>query len=274
MLRSPRPDIEVVVVDDGSSDNTARRLGQLADDRFRYHRLESEGNANRARNVGARLAQAPLIAFLDSDDAFRPQRVDRLIEFFARWSNVDCLVDGYVEFARGQTHTHRMPQVTPDRQTIWHMLLAHLIPLTNSAITLRRTAFEAVGGYDESMPRHQDRELLLRLVRAHSVFFGDQTDVEKHRSQRSLSHEFDGYVEGLDALAARFPDYHAPDNAQLFRYLIVRGILKALATGHWPAAWREFGQWRQAENLPKDYLRCLAAYRAGRRQRAAAQVGG
>ena len=138
VLRAPRPDIEVVVVDDGSSDKTARRLSQLADDRFRYHRLESGGNANRARNVGARLAQAPLIAFLDSDDAFRPQRVDRLIEFFARWSNVDCLIDGYVEFARGQTHTHRMPEDTPDRQTIWHMLLAHLIPLTNSAITLRR----------------------------------------------------------------------------------------------------------------------------------------
>jgi glycosyltransferase involved in cell wall biosynthesis len=271
-LRSARPDVEVIVVDDGSSDDTQIQLSHVADDRFRYHRLNSPGNANRARNFGARLSNAPLIAFLDSDDAFGPDRIDRLIGFFSRWLDVDCLVDGYVEYSRGGVHRHRMPDSKPDRSELRYMLLAHLIPLTNSAITIRRSAFESVGGYDETMPRHQDRELLLRLAEGHSIWLGDEIDVEKHRMNRSLSHAYDGYIEGLDALAARFTDYHLPENERLFRYLIVRNILKALMTGHWPAALREFGVWRRATNLPKGYLRSLGAYRTGRRDRIMART--
>ena len=59
----------------------------------------------------------------------------------------------------------------------------------------------AVGGYDEGMPRHQDRELLLRLSRDHSIWLGRDTDVDKHRMTKSLSHEYIGYIAGMDALA-------------------------------------------------------------------------
>jgi glycosyltransferase involved in cell wall biosynthesis len=266
-LLSPRNDIEIIVVDDGSSDDTFGRISQINDRRLRLHRLESEGNANRARNTGARLSRSKLVAFLDSDDLFRPDRIDRLIAFFQGSPDVDCLVDGYVEFSRGGKRNHLMPCPTPKQSEIRHMLLAHLIPLTNSAITVRRSAFEAVGGYDEAMRRHQDRELLLRLAQTHAIQFGDETDVEKHRGSLSLSHDFDGYIDGLDALAVRTPEYYLPKNEQIFRYLIVRGIVKAIAAGRWAAALREFHAWRSAKNLPKDYLRCLRSYRLGRRQR-------
>lgn len=273
-LRSPRHDLEVVLVDDGSTDDTVSRISQLVDRRLLFHQLQSEGNANRARNVGARLSHGSLIAFLDSDDVFGPNRIDRLIGFFSRWPNVDCLVDGYVEVSRGANHTHRMPHSTPSNTEIQKMLLAHLIPLTNSAITIRRSAFESVGGYDEAMPRHQDRELLLRVARAHSIWFGDDTDVEKYRLARSISHEYDGYIAGLDALVARHSDYQLPENSQIFRYLIVRGIIKAFITGHWPAAFRELRQWQRAQHLPKDYFKCFLDYRKGARQRFLTQVKG
>ncbi len=272
VLRSPRTDLEVVLVDDGSNDDTSSRVSQLVDRRLRFHQINSEGNANRARNIGARLSHGSLLAFLDSDDVFGLNRVERLIGFFSRWPNVDCLVDGYVEISRGTVRTHRMPHSTPSNREIRHMLLAHLIPLTNSAITIRRSAFEAVGGFDEAMPRHQDRELLLRVAQAHSIWFGDDTGVEKHRMASSISHNYDGYIAGLDALVARFADYKLPENSKIFRYLIVRGIVKAIITGHWPAALRELRQWHRAEHLPKDYIRCFRAYRDGARQRSIAQA--
>jgi glycosyltransferase involved in cell wall biosynthesis len=274
VLRSSRNDIEAVVVDDGSSDDTAVRISQVTDPRLRFHHLDSTGSANRARNVGARLSTGALVAFLDSDDEFAARRIDRLIAFFSRHPDVDCLVDGYVEVGRRRSRAHRMPRATPDPQEIRRMLLAHVMPLTNSAITVRRAAFEAVGGYDESMRRHQDRELLLRLAAGHSIRFGDDIDVEKHRLARSISHALDGYIAGLDALAARCPDYRLPENAVMFRYLTVRGIVKAVATGHWAAAVREFRAWQRAKHLPKDYLRCFAAYRAGSRQRSLIRVDG
>jgi len=271
VLSSSRHDLEVIVVDDGSTDHTMSHLLTIDDSRLRFHHLESAGNANRARNAGARLARGELIAFLDSDDCFGPNRVDRLIDFFGRRPDIDCLVDGYIEINRGATRIHSMPRLNPSPPQLRYMLVAHLIPLTNSAITVRGPAFEAVGGYDENLRRHQDRELLLRLTKRHSLWLGDVTDVEKHRLGRSLSHEHDGYIAGMDALAARCPDYSLPQNDDVFRYLVVRGIIKAITTGHWAAGFRELRQWRKAQHLPKGYFKCLGAYWIGRSQRSRAK---
>jgi glycosyltransferase involved in cell wall biosynthesis len=271
VLAGGHRDVEVIVVDDGSTDCTGTELSRIDDARVRVHRLKSQGSANRARNAGARLARAGLIAFLDSDDCFAPRRVGRLIRFFGQRLDVDCLVDGYIGVSRRGERVHAMPPIQPDPEQIRRMLIAHVIPLTNSAISLRRAAFEAVGGYDEDMPRHQDRELLLRLARNHRIQFGDTTDVKKYRTGQSISHDHDGYIAGMDALAARCPDYNLPENADIFRYLVVRGIIKALTTGHWGAALRELRAWRKASHLPRDYLVSIRAYRAGRAQRALLQ---
>jgi glycosyltransferase involved in cell wall biosynthesis len=272
-LANGRQDLEVVVVDDGSTDETAAKFVAPKDPRLRFHRIQSSGNANRARNVGARLSQGSLIAFLDSDDTFGPSRVDRLIDFFGQRPEVDCLIDGFIERSRRETRTHRMPSGEPGGPVVRHLLMAHLIPLTNSAIAVRRPAFEAVGGYDEGMPRHQDRELLLRLSRHHSIWLGDGIDVDKHRLTKSLSHDHNGYIAGMDALAARCPDYWLPENRDIFRYLIVRGIVKSVANGRWVAAVRELSQWTKAKHLPKDYLSCFCAYRAGKGKRIQFQGG-
>lgn len=267
VLANGRPDLEVVVVDDGSTDDTAVRLSNLRDTRLRFHQIRSTGNANRARNIGARLSGGGLIAFLDSDDTFGPNRIERLIGFFAERPEIDCLIDGFIERSRGETRLHRMPGGEPDGALLRQMLIAHVIPLTNSAITMKRSAFEAVGGYDEGMPRHQDRELLLRLSRDHAIWLGGDTDVDKHRLTKSLSHEHNGYIAGMDALAARCPDYWLPENRDIFRYLIVRGIVKSVANGRWVAAARELSQWTKAKHIPKDYLSCFCAYRAGKAKR-------
>jgi glycosyltransferase involved in cell wall biosynthesis len=273
VLINARPDLEVFVVDDGSTDDTAGRLSKLSDPRLQIHKICSSGNANRARNVGARLSRGALIAFLDSDDTFVPGRVERLIRFFSERPEVHCLVDGFIERSRGETKIHRMPVGTPDRARMRRMLIAHLIPLTNSAIAVRRTAFEAVGGYDEGMPRHQDRELLLRLSQDHCIWLGEGFDVDKHRLTQSLSHEHNGYIAGMDALAARCSDYWLPENRAIFRYLIVRGIVKSAANGRWRAVARELSAWSRAKHLPKDYIACFCAYYGGKAARIKYQRG-
>jgi glycosyltransferase involved in cell wall biosynthesis len=272
VLSDSSADLEVIVIDDGSTDRTGDLLSTIADRRLRVHRLDSNGNANRARNAGAGLARSGLLAFLDSDDAFEPLRARRLIEFFARQPDVDCLVDGFVETSGRGRHVHVQPRVTPNAAQMRRLLLMHQIPLTNSAIAVRRAAFEAVGGFDEGMPRHQDRELLMRLARAHTVWLGASTDVTKYRARDSMSRNPHGYIAGMDALAARCSDYNLPENGDLFRYLIVRGIVKAISSGQWRAALSELQAWHAAQNLPKDYLRSFLAYGRGRSRRAGSEA--
>jgi glycosyltransferase involved in cell wall biosynthesis len=267
VLASDRSNIELIVVDDGSTDETPSLLTEITDPRLTWQRIESDGNANRARNVGARVSRSALITFLDSDDAFEPSRIERLISFYAVHSYVDCLVDGYIEVNATRVSVHRQPSATPPSPEVRRLLLMHCLPLTNSALSIRRSAFEAVGGYDEAMSRHQDRELLLRLVLNHTIRLGQETDVIKYREATSLSHNLDGYVAGLNGLAARRAEYREAEYADIFRYLAVRGILKALAQGRPITAMREIRLLTGAQNLPQGFFRSLVRYRAGRRQR-------
>lgn len=259
--------VEVIVSDDGSRDDTRARLAALEDPRLRIVGIETSRGANHARNLGASVALAPVVAFLDSDDAFMPGRAKRLISTFAARPEIDASIDGYRDHgARGVTE-HRLQESVPDPAEFRHMLIAHQIPLTNSTVTVRKAVFEAVGGFDETLRRHQDRDLLVRISRRHTVAMGRAVDVDKYRGVASISHNFEGYIEGLDAFLARTPEALEPEYADLLHYLSVRSILKATLQGEFGAALRERRRLARAERLPRSLLKSVFRYVAGRRQR-------
>lgn len=261
-----RTDIEVVVIDDGSADGTESFLASFDDPRLKWRRLPMPAGANMARNEGAALSHAPLIAFLDSDDAFRPGRIDRLITFFEENPEIACTIDGFSDISPSGERVHRLPRIAPDGEALRQLLLCHCIPLTNSTVTVRRAAFEAVGGYDPDLRRHQDRELLLRLALHHRIAFGTATDVLKYRSANSISRTHAGYIKGLDDFVSRCPDYRSAGYGSILSYLTVRGALKAVAQGHFGVALDELKAWRRADNLPGG-LHVLPGYFMGRRKR-------
>ena len=269
ILDVPRPDIELLVVDDGSSDGSDADLAQWStqDKRLKWLSLQPAAGANKARNIGASLARSDLLAFLDADDAFLTGRIDRLVGFFDAHPEVDATIDGFVAIHWMQDRVHRLPNGYLTQECIRDLLLAHALPLTNSTLTVRRRAFNAVGGFDISLTRHQDRDILLRLATNHTVACGAATDVTKYRERSSMSHAFDGYVCGLDALVERHPELLASHHSDLLAYLTVRGTIKAIIQGAWPSAAREIMALRQAKNLPRGFLANLLRYRAGRRIR-------
>src|SRR5262245_54352300 len=75
-------DLEVLVIDDGSTDDTGEAVRPyLADPRVRYHRTEHVGQSA-AKDLGVRLARAPLVAFLDADDVWLPHKLERQVALF------------------------------------------------------------------------------------------------------------------------------------------------------------------------------------------------
>ena len=83
VLKQTHADLECIVVDDASADDTAQHVRRIADPRVRYVRLEKNGGACAARNAGMALAKGAYIAFQDSDDVWRPDKLEkqlRLIE--------------------------------------------------------------------------------------------------------------------------------------------------------------------------------------------------
>jgi glycosyltransferase involved in cell wall biosynthesis len=192
-------DFELIVVDDGSTDDTEARVAAIADDRLRYVAGRHAG-VSAARNLGVRRATGSVIAFLDSDDVWRPDKLAREVDVLTKHPEVDAVFsdlekrhgDQVVPSFMRQTevfsrHVPRTPGsvVTLEPREL-RLCLLEEVPIKPSALTLRRAAFERVGGFDEAWSSSEDWELLLRLARAHRFAYIDEPLAVLHISPDSL----------------------------------------------------------------------------------------
>ncbi|MCB1865445.1 MAG: glycosyltransferase family 2 protein [Chromatiales bacterium] len=162
-------DFELLIVDDGSTDSTAalaRRYVDLAPDKVRYL-TQPHFNVASARNRGVRHARGELLAFLDSDDQWHPEKLQRQIGFLER--------SGVALVHTGRTLT-RTPGNRRDRIRSFPQRLARssrelLSASANVAMTVmvRRAALDRVGLFDEMLNTTQDLDLWLRIAREFDI---------------------------------------------------------------------------------------------------------
>ena len=160
--------IEVVVVDDGSKDNTQEVLRQYGS-RVRVVCQENTGPAA-ARNRGIALAQGEMIAFLDSDDAWLPEKIERQTKLLhsVNQSVPCCICNATIRAANAQDHTSFQSALLDPaiEEGFWvnaaHVLTSRYV-LFNQAVLIRRAALESAGGFDESLRYLEDYDLALRL---------------------------------------------------------------------------------------------------------------
>jgi glycosyltransferase involved in cell wall biosynthesis len=155
-----RPPDEVIVVDDGSSDRTAEIAATFAGTRVVR---EANAGVSVARDRGAELASGDLLAFLDADDEWRPEKlalqVARLeqrpdvVASFAEPEYVDARTG-----ARWQVRYRNAPDMVPV------LLLEGCVIGNNSSVVVRREPFFAAGGYDPRSSVSADWDLWLRLA--------------------------------------------------------------------------------------------------------------
>jgi hypothetical protein len=161
-LAQTHADVEVVVVDDGSTDDTRTVAARYTDPRVRYVHQQNRGLAA-ARNTGIREATGAYLTFLDSDDLFLPEKVAVLL----------AAMDARPElgFAAGQAvlideHGQRLGETfedgPPAAPTDW--LLGN--PLHVGSVLLRREWQSRVGLFDETLRSYEDWDLWLRLAQA------------------------------------------------------------------------------------------------------------
>ena len=163
------PAWELVVVDDGSDDGTGQELERLNSRTppFTIVSLDSTHGVSFARNCGVRHSTAPLIAFLDSDDIWHPAKLAHQVEWFA------CHPDG-VAVQTGERWIRNGRFVNPPAThrkragDLFESSLARCM-ITPSSVMMRRTLFDELGGFNESLPACEDYELWLRLTSRYPV---------------------------------------------------------------------------------------------------------
>ncbi len=184
-------DWELLIADDGSGEQTRAYLSTLTSDRrVKVIWLPHTGNPSAVRNAALRDAKGEYIAFLDSDDVWRPAKLDRQIA--ALRSSTDCRwsYTGYDRIGeRGEIIYPDAKAMAPHRGAIFQQLLTLEAEVSTPAVVVERGLLETVGGFDEQQPLFEDYDLWLRLALKSDVHLIDEplTRLRSHRQHYSCS---------------------------------------------------------------------------------------
>lgn len=195
-------DLEVIVVDDGSTDNTPDVVRGLQDERVRFRRFDDQRGANVARNEGVDLARGQFVSFLDSDDELHPRHLERVLEMFrAEGAGCDGVFTSY-QLVRGDAVVHvSSPE---ERYVTYREMLDDNAIGVFSCATFRAPIFEHVRP-DPDLVCWQDYDFFLRaLRRGHRIHGLKRTLVSCHESENGIGANLQRRVRGT----RRFREKH------------------------------------------------------------------
>ena len=158
-------DIEIIVVDDGSTDGTTNRLAKF-DGRLRLFTTTRRGVAA-ARNFGVSQAQGCYVAFLDSDDLWLPGKLQTQIAFLDRHPEIQICQTDEIWVRNGVRVNPKAMHRKPSGDIFVRSL--DLCLISPSAVMMTRELFQRIGGFDESFPVCEDYDLWLRVTSVYSV---------------------------------------------------------------------------------------------------------
>ncbi len=151
---------ELFVCDDGSTDNTKAVVKQFEDSRVNYLQLQ-KANGAVARNFGLRAAQGKYIAYLDSDNIWHPQHLMLCVQNLEIENHVMCCYTGYID-TESQKTTLELKSLSCKAFNYYRLLDRNFIDL--NSFVHHRKLYEWLGGFDETLARLQDWDLVLRYL--------------------------------------------------------------------------------------------------------------
>jgi len=163
VLNQTYQDFEVIVVDDASCDNTEEVVQGFNDPRIKYvkHKINKGGSA--ARNTGIKTAEGKYIAFLDSDDEWLPEKLEKQVRKIERSpEKVGVIYTRYWIIQNGKKFLSREPKKRGD---IFEDELIKDWVSPTSCVLVKRECFAEVGGFDENLPVRQDYDMWLRIAK-------------------------------------------------------------------------------------------------------------
>jgi len=187
VLSQTLPPLEIIVVDDGSSDGTEALL-KHSYPQVDYLCQEHQG-VSRARNHGVAESRGEWIAFLDSDDQWLPGKLEKQTEALDRQPHFQLCHTEEIWIRRGR-RVNPMRKHAKSGGWIFEKCLP-LCVISPSSVLIDRTLFESAGGFDEDLPACEDYDLWLRVCARNPVLFLDDALIRKyggHHDQLSRQH--------------------------------------------------------------------------------------
>ena len=162
-------DFELLVIDDGSTDNSSEKVNEFTDDRIKLFRKEN-GGVSDARNYGIEVAKSNWIALLDADDSWEPNFLKEMDLLIKKFPLSGLFGSAYKKIKKDKTtiYGHRLPEGIIEN--FFKMKLSQPVPWT-SAIVLNKKAIQEVGGFPVGMIGGEDEFTWAKMAINYPVAF-------------------------------------------------------------------------------------------------------
>jgi glycosyltransferase involved in cell wall biosynthesis len=259
VLKQTESDFELILVDDGSTDGTPQLLATIEDPRIRVVRSDVNRGGNWARNRGVEHARAELVAFLDSDDVYFPDKLAVVLALFSANPQVDVWLDSFVcrdARDRGKPEKQKINQTGCSGVEFRAGLFQRTIAKATTAMSMRKSALFEVGLFDETLRRRQDLDVILRLSKGHVCMTTDRILWAKYETADGISRDARTFLNAVIAICDRHPDYLRDYPAALYRDLRSH-FSKLFKQKQWKILWADIRRYRAYRPFEVSFPRLL-----------------
>lgn len=187
VLTQDYPNIELIVVDDGSSINLQPITSSFQDSRISFFRFEHNRGLHAARAFALEQARGEFVALLDDDDEWLPDKLSRQLPLLLESPKVGLVCGGAIDIYPDGTRMNRLPpshQITHDQEIVNEYTIA-------SSVVFRKASYVEVGGFDGTLRRCGDWECWIRLSKKYEIKAVMHPVVITHMGQGSLQRSKD-----------------------------------------------------------------------------------
>lgn len=211
VLAQTYPPYEIIVVDDGSTDDTEQLVNAIGDERISYYRLPVNGGVSAARNRGAHLANGTWLAFQDSDDCWREDKLQLQMEYAAIhpeypliYGAYRCHLSGGWSMEIPNWHPGEYPFMgeKPEGELFPSLLIRNTIGAPT--VLVKREEFLKTGGFDSSLRSLEDWEFALRFAKEYPVGYVDRVLMDAYLSDSGVSSAKGAHFETRCRMIARY----------------------------------------------------------------------
>jgi len=219
---------ELIVVDDGSEDNTFEVIEAFRDSRIKYIKHEKNRGVAAARNTGIQASCGEFVAFQDDDDIWQQKKLEKQMDLICTESKgADVVYTRACKTEKGVDSYIPSGKIRALEGNIYRSLLWQNY-ITIPSVLLRKTCLEKVGLFDENLVTFEDWEFLLRLSRYYNVMYIAEPLVIVNQTHGSLLSKEVTYIKALDAIMEKNSGEITNDRRLLARYLSYRGNIMCL----------------------------------------------
>ncbi|MCR4674479.1 MAG: glycosyltransferase [Lachnospiraceae bacterium] len=207
ILNQTYKNFELIIVDDGSDDNTKEIVEMFGNPKIKYIKLNQNSGQSKARNIGIKEASYNYIAFADSDDFWNEKKLEEQMDLLLHTPNAGfchCACTYYDENEKKYVLPSR--NISKVRKTGYiYPELLHKNMIVTAALVVKKECIEAVGGFNEEINCLEDWEFILRLSKQYEAAFCVKELFEIYEAEDKVSNQL--AEEGPKAIESFYSDF-------------------------------------------------------------------